>query len=73
MTIGVPRVIFIYENRDTCEKKGYLVEVTNGDIGQVEGIIKYVNDHVESLTPPPKELDKCFYCNYKEECGRDEW
>lgn len=28
MTIGVPKVIFIYEDRDNCTKKGYLVEIT---------------------------------------------
>lgn len=74
MTIGVPRVIFIYENRDTCEKKGYLVEVTKEDIEQVEAIIDEVNAYVDEMMPPPKELDNCFYCNYKEECrSDDEW
>ena len=72
MTIGVPRVIFIYENRDTCEKKGYLVEVTKENIEDIEKIINEVNEAIDSLLPPPREFDKCMYCNYKEECKLDE-
>ena len=41
-------------------------------IEDIEKIINEVNEAVDSLLPPPREFDKCMYCNYKEECKLDE-
>ena len=71
MNLQVPRVIFIYENRDNCDKKGYLFEVPEAMMDKVKGIIGYVNQCVETNTLPPKELDKCTYCKYKNMCTRE--
>lgn len=73
MTIGVPKVIFIYEDRDNCTKKGYLVEVTEPMIERVESIINTVNWYVEQNQVPPmaEEPSKCMYCNYKNQCRKD--
>lgn len=71
MTIGVPNVIFIYENRDNCDKKGFLVEVTDTMINQVKYKINTVNKSIQDNTVPPRETDKCTYCNYKTQCRKD--
>lgn len=71
MTIGVPRVIFIYENRDNCDKKAFLVNITDNNIKYVEGIINYVNECVKTSKLPDRESDKCQYCNYKNKCRGD--
>ena len=72
MCIGVPKVIFIYENRDNCDKKGYLFEVPDAMKDKIRKTIAYVDKCVAHKTVPPKELDKCTYCNYILECERNE-
>ena len=72
MCIGVPKVIFIYENRDNCDKKGYLFEVPEAMKDKIATTIAYVDNCVAHGTVPPKELDKCTYCKYKMECERNE-
>ena len=72
MCIGVPKVIFIYENRDNCDKKGYLFEVPEAMKDKIRKTIAYVDKCVAQRTVPPKELDKCTYCNYILECERNE-
>ena len=73
MTIGVPKVIFIYENRDTCNKKAYLVTVTDKMIERVENIINTVNKAVQDDAIPPRceDTHKCTYCKYKGQCKKD--
>ena len=72
MNLQVNKVIFIYENRDNCDKKDYLFEVPQAMIEKVEGIINYVNECVSHKTLPPKEFDKCNYCKYKGECCKND-
>ena len=72
MCIGVPKVIFIYENRDNCSKKGYLFEVPQEMIDDIEDTIQYVNDCVKFDVLPPKEPNKCTYCNYKNTCVKED-
>lgn len=71
MCIGVPKVIFIYENRDNCSKKGYLFEVPKEMIENIEDTIQYVDDCVRLNVVPPKE-PKCTYCKYKNTCARED-
>lgn len=70
MVLEVPKVIFLYENRDICSKKAFLVEVTDLMIKRVEGIINEVNRFVSNNELPPKE-NKCKYCKYRTQCARD--
>lgn len=72
MCLGVKKVIFIYENRDNCSKKGYLYEVPQQTIDNIEDIIQYVDDCVRLNVLPPKE-PKCTYCKYRGVCMRDEY
>lgn len=71
MVLKVPRVMFLYENRDVCTKKGMLVTVTDLMIKTVEDIIWDVTDYVLDEILPPKEEDKCKYCKYKNQCRKD--
>ena len=71
MTIGVPKVLFIYEDRDNCTKKGYLVEITDLMKTRVQSIIDCVNTFIENQEVPPRELDKCKYCKYQNQCRKD--
>ena len=71
MTLQVPRVIFLYENRDTTAKKGYLVEVTPAMIHRVESVIDRVNTFIRDNIVPPPQISKCNYCNYKNQCALD--
>ena len=71
MCIGVKKVIFIYENRDNCSKKGYLYEVSQQTIDNIEDIIQYVDDCVRLNVLPPKE-PKCTYCKYRTICAKED-
>lgn len=71
MVLQVPKVIFVYENRDICSKKAYLVNVTPQMISRVEGIIDSVNAYVLAEEVPPREETKCKYCKYCTQCKKD--
>lgn len=71
MVIGVPKVIFIYENRDNCAKKAYLFEPQDYQRAIIERKIDYINQSVENKIVPPKDISKCMYCNYKRQCNKD--
>lgn len=71
---GINEVIFVYENRDNCDKKGYLLTVTEELKAEVLTKIEECDGYVERLIPPPKPTDLpkkvCAYCNYKSECRK---
>lgn len=71
--IGIPDVIFLYENRDLCNKKPFLVHVTDEMIQEnVIGIVETVNSSIESSLLPEvtSEKKECNYCRYTEHCKR---
>jgi CRISPR/Cas system-associated exonuclease Cas4 (RecB family) len=73
-TLGIDKVLYIYENRDICGKKSFFYAVTEADkFNRVIAPIEYVNTCVESETTPPKTTIKrlCNYCKYKDKCERD--
>jgi CRISPR/Cas system-associated exonuclease Cas4 (RecB family) len=75
IAFSIPRVIYIYENRDVCTKKSFLYVVSEEDkFEKVIAPIEEVNNHIEMRTLPPKTTNKkeCRYCNYQEKCRRDE-
>ena len=73
MTLGIDKVIFLYENRDCCTKKAFLVTVTQSMIQRIEDIINRVNKAVDTNVIPPRceDCKKCNYCKYKTQCKKD--
>ena len=73
MCFGINKVIFLYENRDNCTKKAYLVEVTDAMKEEVADKIFTCDDYVAKKIPPPKttESKHCQYCDYKRLCRED--
>ena len=72
--LGINKVLFLYENRDNCDKKAFILEVTEEMKNSVFLKIKECNEYVEKLiTPPkPKEVSKyaCTYCSYISLCRK---
>lgn len=70
-------VMFLYENRDTCEKKIFLLEVTEQDrFNRIHKYIEDCNQYISNKIVPPMPQDpailkKCRYCMYKARCGSD--
>lgn len=74
MCFNIRDVIFLYENRDTCDKMTIFVHVTDEMImDRVVGKIEECDGYVSRLIAPPKHPDKkpCKYCNYLNSCRRD--
>lgn len=71
--IGIDRVMYLYECRDNCAKKPFIVVVTPEDKQErVVHKIESVNAYIEKQEVPPKSTEKCDckYCDYKAECKR---
>lgn len=76
-TLGIDEVLFIYENRDLCNKKVFHYHVTDIDkqtrvldvINEVESYVENFNEtkEVPAMTTVQSE---CRYCNYKSECKK---
>lgn len=66
-------VLFLYENRDTCDKKVFLFHVTDDMKHNLVSYIEQVDDYVKKLTPPPIPDDTkvCRYCKYRRQCSSD--
>ena len=73
----IPDVLFVYENRDTCEKKSYLLQVSDADrYNRIHQYIESCNRFIQSRMIPPMPTDpnilkKCRYCPYKARCASD--
>lgn len=75
IAFGIDQVLFIYENRDTLDKKAYIRNVTNEMKEELIGKIEYCDEYVKKLKAPPKPQDiskkACSYCNYRRKCEGD--
>lgn len=73
LALGITKVIFLYENRDNCSKKTYLVDVTPEMRQAVIDKITTCNKHVKKKIAPPKssKVKDCTYCGYKRQCRID--
>jgi CRISPR/Cas system-associated exonuclease Cas4 (RecB family) len=71
LVLQVPKVIFLYENRDICSKKAMLVNVTSEMKEHIRNIIWQVERYIDDDIIPPKEPDKCKYCKYQSQCRKD--
>ena len=76
LELGIDKVIFIYENRDLCSKKPYLMIITQEEKDMlVERIAKCDSYASLKVTPPKDEnISKkiCQYCDYKTVCKADD-
>lgn len=75
LAFGIDNVLFVYENRDTLDKKAYIRKVTDEMKQELVGKIEYCDSYVKQLKAPPKPQNvlkkTCSYCAYKERCGKD--
>jgi hypothetical protein len=75
VAFGIDKVLFLYECRDTCDKKAFLLEVDEDmKYKYVIGPIEECETYVSEMLPPPvsKSLPKivCDYCNYRTICKK---
>lgn len=75
LELGINKVLFIYENRDICTKKSFLITVDDDDRKTVIDRINLCNNYIELKTVPAIEegIEKkiCQYCSYKTLCKVD--
>ncbi len=74
LCFGINEVMFVYENRDNCDKKVYLFTVTEEMKFKIVTKIEECDGYVSRLIPPPmpKDIAKktCSYCKYKKACKK---
>lgn len=74
VNLGIDNVLFLYECRDNCSKKAYILKVTDDMKMNLVGKITDCDSYVRDLIVPPKPEDiskkACSYCNYSEVCKR---
>lgn len=74
LEFGIDDVLFLYENRDLCTKKPYMLHVSQEDRDFIDNRIKSCDEYVaQRVAPPVQNIDKkvCQYCNYKTQCKLD--
>lgn len=74
LCLGINKVLFLYENRDTCDKKPFIVHVTDEmRMDRVVHKIETTDEYVRQRQAPPKSTNKsdCKYCNYAAACRRE--
>lgn len=76
LNFDINKVIFLYESRDTCAKKTFMLTVTDKMKQDLAGKISECDDYVARLTVPPKPTDisrkYCGYCGYATLCKKYE-
>lgn len=72
LSLGITKIIMLYEERNFCTPKTFLVEILQDELVNMASYIEDVEQHVKDLTPPdkPQTTSSCTYCNYKNECAR---
>lgn len=74
VSLGIDEVMFVYESRDTCDKKAYILIVTPQMKQELVDKISVCDNYVldQSVPPKPEDLPRrvCNYCNYKNECKK---
>ena len=75
LAFGLDDVLFVYENRNTLDKKAFIHHISPKDREQLEMTIGYCQSYVEQNKIPPKPDDvlkkACSYCPYKSKCQED--
>jgi CRISPR/Cas system-associated exonuclease Cas4 (RecB family) len=72
LELKIDDVIFIYENRDLCSKKTFLVHITDENRQEIADRLSKCDEYVAEHIAPPKEESvtnkTCQYCEYKTIC-----
>lgn len=71
ISMGIDYVLFFYEDRNFLKKKAFLYHVTEEDKQQIRDKIAFIERALANNELPPKEIDKCLYCDRKEQCKAD--
>lgn len=75
LAFGIDNVIFLYENRDICDKKAYMYTVTDDMRNKLVEYIETCDSYIQQDKVPPKPVDvpkkSCNYCSYKKYCEVD--
>lgn len=74
-SFNIDTVIFLYINRDNCDMKAFMYNVTPENKRNLVGRINECEEYVKTHTTPPKPLEitkkMCNYCSYKRQCQKD--
>ena len=72
LNFDINKVLFLYECRDNCSKKAFMLTVSDEMKMQLVGKITECDDYVSRFEVPPKPDDistkACAYCAYKSLC-----
>ena len=75
IAFGLDDVLFVYENRNTLDKKAFLHHITEQDKLSLLQTIDCCQSYVDIKKIPPKPVDvskkACSYCAYKSKCQED--
>lgn len=75
IAFGIDEVIFLYECRDNCDKKAFMLNVTDDMKQELLGYIEECDSYIKKLKVPhrPGDVAKktCSYCQYKSRCHKD--
>ena len=71
LSLGIKKVMYLYEERKDFQKKGIIKEVEAKNEQEIVEKIKIVEDYVEKEELPPKDETKCMFCNYPDKCDKD--
>ena len=74
VNLGIDNVLFLYECRDNCSKKAFMLHITDKMKQDLVGKITECDGYVDRMIAPPKPEDisrkACAYCGYAELCRR---
>lgn len=75
MALHIDEVLFLYENRDVCEKKAFIFKVTDGMRDSIRDYIKLCDSYIANDEVPPKSnltpKKTCNYCIYRGYCENE--
>lgn len=75
VAFNLPKVMFLYVNRDILDMKAYLFIPTDTMKEELVGTIEECEGYVNRMICPPKPADLprnvCNYCSYKTQCRKD--
>lgn len=75
IAFGLNDVIFLYECRDNCDKKAFMLKVTDDMKQELLGYIETCDSYIAKMNVPPKPDDvakkTCSYCSFKSRCNKD--
>ena len=75
LELNLEHVIFVYINRDLCDMKCYMYNVTEDERTQIKTLIDTCQSYVDNKQVPPKPEElpphTCDYCGFRSLCNKD--